>query len=242
MGFPLDVKEQALLKCKRHCVLCEENKGVKIECHHIKQRANGGEDTLENCIPLCFDCHEEVGSYNPKHPKGNKYTESELKRRRDNFYARVENGEFPIKNNMKENYVNNIKECDKKLYDYICEIFNSPNLKYYLVDVDLGNDFDNEVFEPLLQLKYISNDPNYSFVDYHLNEVMNELLKSIDNFLEYKSKNTFNTNLGTRALKTWKNYNYTEKESMKIITEFNDLATDIWDKYCMLAKSFRKKL
>ena len=41
------------------------------------------EATEDNCIPLCFDCHVEVKQYNPKHLKGLKYTEGELKLRRD---------------------------------------------------------------------------------------------------------------------------------------------------------------
>ena len=32
-----------------------------MELHHIKQVAYGGEDTFENCIPLCFDCHADMG-------------------------------------------------------------------------------------------------------------------------------------------------------------------------------------
>ena len=54
--------------------------------HHIKSRAEGGSDELENCFPLCFDCHAEAGSYNPNHHKGKKYTESELKGHKDRWY------------------------------------------------------------------------------------------------------------------------------------------------------------
>lgn len=97
MSFPIEVKKRALIACKRHCVMCEMQKGKKIECHHIIPRADGGDDSFDNCIPLCFDCHGEIGSYNSKHPKGNKYTVKELKTRRDDFYARVLNGEFPKK-------------------------------------------------------------------------------------------------------------------------------------------------
>lgn len=83
------------MACKRHCVICEKLKGKKIECHHIMPKSIGGEDTFENCIPLCFDCHEEIGSYNPRHPKGNKFSDHELKCRRDDFYERVQRGEVP---------------------------------------------------------------------------------------------------------------------------------------------------
>lgn len=241
MGFPISVREEALIKCKRHCVLCEKSKGIKVECHHIKPKAQGGEDTLDNCIPVCFDCHAEVGGYNTKHPKGNKYTESELKIRRDNFYNRVENGEFPTGNYMKNESDNSLKDCDKSLYEYIKNVFGSPNLKYYLTEVDLGNDFNNEIFNPLSELYYLSNDPNYSFVDNELDKAMNNLVNSISTFLSYKAINTFPTNFGTQAVQTCKNCDYTQQESMRIIREFNDLATDIWSNYCILVKMFRER-
>jgi hypothetical protein len=46
-------------------------------------------DTLENCIPLCFECHAEVGSYNAEHPKGRKFSPAELGKHRDAWFAQV---------------------------------------------------------------------------------------------------------------------------------------------------------
>ncbi len=80
-----------MVACERYCCLCHAFKGTKIECHHIEQAADGGPDTFENCIPLCFDCHAEVEAYNPKHPKGTKYSANELKQRRDAWYQEVKN-------------------------------------------------------------------------------------------------------------------------------------------------------
>jgi len=80
-----------MVACERHCCLCHNFKGTKIECHHIVQAADGGPDTLGNCIPLCFDCHAEVGAYNPKHARGTKFSAKELKKRRDDWYQEVRN-------------------------------------------------------------------------------------------------------------------------------------------------------
>lgn len=52
-----------------------------MKLRHIRQKADSGNDTEENCIPLCFNCHAEVKSYNFTHPKGLKYSEQELKER-----------------------------------------------------------------------------------------------------------------------------------------------------------------
>ncbi len=102
MSFPKEVKLHALIACRRRCALCGKFCGLKIELHHIKQHAHGGKDTFDNCIPLCFDCHSEVRMYNPDHPKGTKYTEEELIKRRDLFYHEVENGSLPQKLISKE--------------------------------------------------------------------------------------------------------------------------------------------
>jgi 5-methylcytosine-specific restriction endonuclease McrA len=83
MGFSADVAEKALLDCGRSCCICHRFRGMKTELHHIIQKSEGGADTYDNCIPLCFDCHAEVKAYNPKPPKGRQYTNSELKQHRD---------------------------------------------------------------------------------------------------------------------------------------------------------------
>jgi len=60
-----------------------------MELHHIVTQADGGTDDYDNCIPLCFDCHADVGNYNPAHPKGHRYTPPELRAHRDKWYAQV---------------------------------------------------------------------------------------------------------------------------------------------------------
>lgn len=95
MPFPEKVKEDALVACGRHCCICHKFCGNKIEIHHIKPRAKGGADSFDNAIPLCFDCHAEVGQYNSEHPKGTKFSEAELKRHRDNWYKLYAQGKTP---------------------------------------------------------------------------------------------------------------------------------------------------
>lgn len=89
MGFRSDVAEKALVACGRHCCICKKFCSFKIELHHIIQKADNGVDSFENCIPLCFDCHADVKAYNPKHPKGRRFTESELRAHRDGWYQKV---------------------------------------------------------------------------------------------------------------------------------------------------------
>jgi hypothetical protein len=86
MSFSPEVAEELLVKSARHCCLCRKFKGTKIEVHHIIPLAKGGSDNPDNGIPLCFDCHADVMSYNAKHPKGRKFHSEELKKHRDQWF------------------------------------------------------------------------------------------------------------------------------------------------------------
>jgi hypothetical protein len=77
-------KIKVLLWCARHCCLCGKARDVDIEVAHIPREEEKNE--IENAIPLCFNCHAKVGHYNPKHPKGIKFTAKELRKRRDQIY------------------------------------------------------------------------------------------------------------------------------------------------------------
>jgi len=79
MPFPPDLKEDALVACGRCCCICHKFCGTKIEVHHIREESEGGDNSAGNAIPVCFDCHADMRSYDHKHPKGNKYGESELR-------------------------------------------------------------------------------------------------------------------------------------------------------------------
>lgn len=81
------VAESLLVKAARCCCLCRQFKGTKLEIHHIDTKAEGGLGAAKNGIPLCFDCHADVKNYNDEHPKGRKYTPSELMRHRDAWFA-----------------------------------------------------------------------------------------------------------------------------------------------------------
>ena len=76
-----------LVACHRCCCICHRFCGVKIEMDHIVPQAEGGEDTSDNAIPVCFECHAEIHSYNPKHPRGRKFQPEELRGHRDQWIA-----------------------------------------------------------------------------------------------------------------------------------------------------------
>ena len=79
MAFPRDQVDQLLIACHRRCCVCHRFCGVKIETDHIVTKADGGPDTIDNAIPVCFECHAEIHSYNDKHPRGRKFRPEELR-------------------------------------------------------------------------------------------------------------------------------------------------------------------
>lgn len=87
MAFPVPIVVQLLVACHRCCCICHKFCGNKIEIHHIVPEAQGGPDTEENGIPLCFDCHAEVEAYYVQHPHGRRFTRSELKKHKQQWFA-----------------------------------------------------------------------------------------------------------------------------------------------------------
>jgi len=116
MGFSNKVADEVLVKCSRHCCICGKFTH-KMQLHHIKAFADGGDDTIDNCIPLCPDCHANVKADNPKHSLGRKYTENELKGHRDKCYAKygavIEPSINDKSNEIILNWVNNLIEPKK---------------------------------------------------------------------------------------------------------------------------------
>ena len=49
-----------------------------METDHIISKDDNGDDSIDNAIPVCFECHAEIHSYNDKHPRGRKYLPEEL--------------------------------------------------------------------------------------------------------------------------------------------------------------------
>jgi 5-methylcytosine-specific restriction protein A len=63
-----DIVVEALLRAAGHCERCSKpapfsraSDGTPyLEVHHVKSLADGGEDTLQNVLALCPNCHREI--------------------------------------------------------------------------------------------------------------------------------------------------------------------------------------
>lgn len=141
MSFAKNIKEKVLIETARHCCVCHRYKGVKVEVHHIKHKSLGGEDTYKNAISLCFDCHADAGHYNPKHPRGTKFSPTELKKAKDSWITQV-----------KEHNISEPKVRDQLLCKYfVCENYEN------LVEIFSGNLSSFPVTNPLIIKNEIFN-------------------------------------------------------------------------------------
>ena len=248
MAFPQSVQEEALVACGRCCCICHKFCGTKMELHHIHQKADGGADTLDNCIPLCFDCHADMGKADPHHPKGKHYTESELKQHRDNWFKKQEL-------NPEAQTLSVVTNADKKLFETICHYFGD-NTRYWLMEYELCL-HPTKTFEPLRELIHQSSNPFYEFINPELEKNKAALFSVLDNFIEKVARYTFYERVCEEeyfATRKWlidHDYqripqNMKEEDRKEIyersVNEENELlhlASDLWQHYCDFVKQCR---
>jgi len=70
-----------------------------VEVHHIVPEANGGKNDIENAIALCFDCHSAAGHYNPRHPRGTKFSPDELRLHKAQWHGMVSDNKISTDTN-----------------------------------------------------------------------------------------------------------------------------------------------
>lgn len=80
MAFNQADIDELLAKTGRQCCLCRTLHRVQV--HHIVPRNEGGTDDIENAIPLCPNCHDEVHKGHAPGRVSRIYTASELRMHR----------------------------------------------------------------------------------------------------------------------------------------------------------------
>src|ERR1039458_8758680 len=81
---PQDVAD-LLAKCHRRCCICHRFCGVKMETDHMVPSKDEGSSSIDNAIPVCFECHAEIHSYNDEHPRGRKFHPEELRKHKEQW-------------------------------------------------------------------------------------------------------------------------------------------------------------
>ncbi|MBN1273435.1 MAG: HNH endonuclease [Candidatus Aminicenantes bacterium] len=234
MTFPHDIREKALVASGRRCCLCHKFCGTKIECHHIIEIADGGLDTFDNCIPLCFDCHSDMGSYDPKHPKGTKYSPSELKKHRDLWYEKIAKGGGVIE--LPEH---------RKVDTIIFKEFRVQipwDLIVWLKEFDFASSFLRKEIEPLRRYLYYYDDPKKEFLDAEMETARGEFLVALRSFMLAIGKWTFPTQKdGFNSVPP--DWELKSPDSFKkAISEIHDAADTVVKHYLALIQLGRRRL
>jgi hypothetical protein len=239
MGFPTAIAEKALLDCGRSCCICHKFCGSKIELHHIIQVAEGGQDSYENCIPLCLDCHAEVKAYNPKHPKGRKYTNSELRGHRDRWYEKVNNDSYLI---VHPDWI----ELDRKLFLKIRALLPSAEGSIYFLrrNSSHGSPYDPKVHDGSREYVLQCENPEFEFIDADLEIRRSQLTDGIKNFLnELDGVAFYHKTKWPGMMMIYPDIKYTNPDTYKqAIKDVSKAANTVCSAYDDLVRLGRRKL
>ena len=185
MPFSPEVKIEALVACGRCCSICHKFCGIKIECHHVIQEANSGANVLENCIPLCFDCHADMLAYDDKHPKGTKYRPAELKLHRDRWVAKVATA-------RPADYTNAQMAVDQSLFRRILKVLPwTGSISFINYNNFSGFAFSWDRLRDLDEFDAHSGDPTWEFIDPTLEAMRATLAEHVSNLLATLGLNTW---------------------------------------------------
>lgn len=237
MGFPATVKEEALVRCARHCCLCHRHKGLKIEVHHIKLQSEGGTDTLDNAIPLCFDCHGDMRSYDNRHPIGNNYGPNELVRRRDEWYEHVRTHGVHAPSSLTGSQ-------DVKIFEHLTSLLPwSGSIQFIRSNNFAGFPFDCDRLRDLDNFVHHCENPSFAFVDRELEALRRQLHSHIRAFNGAIGTYTFRVS-GTSSFnsvpQSWELESPEHFE--RAVTLLENSALAVADTYDALVRSARSQL
>ena len=79
MAFNDKIKREAREKSGNRCCICRQK--IVQRFHHIEPFSEGGDNSLENCMPLCPSCHADAHN--------TEYNKEELRKLRDTWFRCV---------------------------------------------------------------------------------------------------------------------------------------------------------
>lgn len=240
MGFSENVQAKALVASGRCCCICHKFCGTKIALHHIRQKSYGGDDSFDNCIPLCLDCHEDMGKADPNHSTGKHYSEKELRMHRDAWYQRCSTSQYGVQEPICED--------DKRLFAKINQCFSGRSGEALHYE-DLRGLHRRYIFDELFTLEHELHSPFNEFVNVELEKLRAQLLDKISHFTDIYSRNTFSTDSGLpdyQVTHLWMYNNgdlpakeVTDDEMRELYETYwreaeaiNDSASELWNCYC----------
>lgn len=225
-----------MVACGRCCCICHRFCGIKIESHHIVQEADGGANTIDNCMPLCFDCHADMLSYDDRHPKGTKYRPDELRQHRDRWFSKVSKAE-------PANYTDDHRDLDKGLFRRLFRLLPwNGSIGFISENNFAGFSFDLRSLRDLDQVYYKSGDPSWEFVDPTLETIRATLAGHISKFIGLIAVNTFPTGAPYRNTVPEEWEYEQEGRFIRVVEEIHGSARDCVDTYKSLVREGRHRL
>ena len=175
-------------------------------------------------------------SYDHKHPKGNKYSETELRRHRDSWNGKVK-GNIGLANQAA------VVETDKKVYQLLVKILPwNGSIDFIKNNNFAGGSFIISNLNDLYEFKHNCINPAFEFIDPDLEGLRANLLALINGFtmtIGYETFPTHNEDLNS-VPEEWE---YEQPERFKkVVNELHDTARKICEIYSDLVKTATRKL
>lgn len=235
MAFDDTIRENALLACGRHCCICHRFCGIKMELHHIRLHSEEGEDSFENCIPLCFDCHSEMKSYDFKHPKGTKYTPSELQRHRDNWYKKIaETGKVNFSDST---------NLDLATFKRLQTLIPWDGGILFARNHNFDAAFDVDIMQQFYQFLHECENPSFEFFDADLEGARTHLKEKILEFDSLAGVSTFRVGNTVSMNAVPRDWEYDNPERyVKTVKSLNQAGSKVAEAYDNLIRFARKIL
>lgn len=226
----------------------------KLNCTTLSKKLMVAKILLKTAFLFALAAMQIWGKVTPKHPKGKRYTEEELRGHRDRWYAKVEKSIFET--------TETIYSDDIKLFHEICNVFDE-RIRYWLHEADLCGLQPDEIFKPLSHLLDDSRDPFFEFLNIELEKEKATLFSAIKEFIYFNSENTFPVSylLDKNAPRIWlyrkgemdydllrQNPKYqgsldtAKKEFEQEGKRLNELASTVWNRYVEFVRLGRRIL
>jgi hypothetical protein len=173
-------------------------------------------------------------SYDHKHPKGTKYTPSELKRHRDSWYAKV-------KQSPGVNCAEEMVRLDQVVFARFVALLPYSGVIRLLEEHNFADPFPQSVFPAIDAVESASKDPSMEFLDPDLEGMRATLVRQLVQFRDYLAAHTWATPFGRQSVASeW------EVQQPKLFAEtvsrLNAMSSEASLSYKDLFREARKRL
>ena len=207
-----------------------------MECNHITPEAKGGPNTFYNCIPLCFDCHAEVGHYSNEHPKGIKFTPEELRQHRDRWYKFIETGIVLT--------TSDYADLDRKLFFRLLDILGGSPRMLHFKDHDYGSSYSRNIEESVLKFLYEAELPETEFLTLPMEAAFSDFKSAIRNYRKAGGGRIWWETDGWAGIpREWlKGDEQSKKRFWDAVEIMNSTASNVWSAYARFIGEARRLL